>query len=152
MSLEMVTSRYSGSAIYHLGTFSNILALLETTKDSYDPKSKGLAAFNNNIQAAMIYIREAYLPLSRFSRAYSWVEKLLTGKSATIIDGHGDIFEVNKMLVECNIGYLMLEKLGFLANSASAERALETYAISCRTASRSCPNMVRAFETPSMIT
>jgi hypothetical protein len=104
----MIVSRYSASTIYHIGAFSSIAVLRETTKNSYDVKFKGLAAFNNSIQVALSYFREAYLPLARFSRVYSWVEKLLTGKSATIIDAQRDIFEVNKMLVECNIGYLML--------------------------------------------
>jgi hypothetical protein len=43
--------------MYHLGAFSSISALLQTTKDSYDPKYKGIAAFNNNIQVAISYFR-----------------------------------------------------------------------------------------------
>lgn len=114
MALEMIMSRLSSSAIYHLGAFSSIAGLLEITEASYDPKFKGLATLNNHIQVALSYFKEAYAPILRFSRVFSWVEKLMTGQSATIIDGRRDIFEVNKRLVECNIGYLMLEKLRML--------------------------------------
>lgn len=54
------------------------------------------------------------MPLVRFSRVYGWVEKLMTGQSSGITDARKDIFDVNRMLVECNIGYLMVEKLRVL--------------------------------------
>lgn len=117
MALEMIMSRLSTSAIYHLGAFSSIAGLLEITEASYDPKFKGLATLNNHIQVALSYFKEAYLPLLRFSRVFPWVEKLMTGQSASITDARKDIFDVNKLLVECNIGYLMLEKLRVLGEN-----------------------------------
>ena len=99
MALEMIMSRLSSSAIYHLGAFSSIAGLLEITEASYDPKFKGLATLNNHIQVALSYFKEAYLPLLRFSRVFPWVEKLMTGQSASITDARKDIFDVNKLLV-----------------------------------------------------
>lgn len=116
-ALEMIFSRLSSSAIYHLGAFSSIAGLLELTEQSYDPKFKGLAAFNNHIQVGLSYFKEGYMPLQRFWRVFDWVEKLMTGQSATITDAKKDIFRVNKLLVECNIGYLMLEKLRVLGEN-----------------------------------
>lgn len=56
-ALEMLMTRYSTSAMYHLAAFNQIQALLTSTKETYDPKCKNLAAFSNNVQMALTYFR-----------------------------------------------------------------------------------------------
>jgi hypothetical protein len=100
--------------MYHLGAFTAVAGLLESTKESYDPKSKNVAAFNNNVQLALSYFKEAYYPIGRFSKVYTWVERLMTGQSQQVLEARRDVWEANRLLVECNVGYLMLEKLRVL--------------------------------------
>lgn len=110
----MIMSRYTSSSMYHLGAFTAISGLLDSTKDSYDPKYKNVAAFSNNVQLALSYFKEAYYPISRFTKVYPWVERLMTGGSQQVLEARRDVWEANRLLVECNVGYLMLEKLRVL--------------------------------------
>lgn len=104
--------------MYHLAALNQIGALLESTKETYDPKCKTLAAYSNNVQTALTYFREAYLPLYRFGGVFKWVEKLMTGGSTNFVDTQRQIFEINKTVVETNLGYLSLEKLRILNEHA----------------------------------
>lgn len=113
-AVEMIMFRYIVSSIYQLGSFSAFAEIFTTTKDSYNPKFQELASFSQQLSVATSYLTEAYEPLQRLNGVFTWLEKLMTPNSQQFLETKKEVFKCHSLIIEVNIGYLMLEKLRLL--------------------------------------